>query len=53
LAKEPEVGADKFVLPLGVSMFFSFLKMIIILLIFRFLIFDLYVMITSSKSNYC
>jgi hypothetical protein len=53
LAKEPEVGADKFVLPLGVSMFFSFLKMIIILLILRFLIFDTFMMIASAQSNYC
>jgi hypothetical protein len=47
------VGEDKFVLPLGVSIFFSFIKMIIILLLFRFLIFDLFVMITSVRGNYC
>jgi hypothetical protein len=53
LASEPRVGEDKFVLPLGVSIFFSFIKMIALLLLFRFLIFDLFVMITSNKSNYC
>jgi hypothetical protein len=50
---EPKVGEDKEVIPLGVSIYFSFVKMVILLLAVRFLMFDAYVFFSSIYGNYC
>lgn len=50
---KPEVGHDVFLVNTDVSMYFTFIKMAIIYLILRFIVFDLYNILMSSKGGYC
>jgi hypothetical protein len=51
--KEPRLGEDKPILPLGVCIYFTFIKMIILLLVLRFLIYDLYIITRSPGGDFC
>jgi hypothetical protein len=52
--REPRLGEPKEILPLGVNIYFSFLKMFILLLLLRFIVFDINVIVSSSLyGDYC
>ena len=51
--KEVKEGGEKNELPLGISMYFTFIKMTIFFLLLRFFVFDLYTLYISSFGQYC
>ncbi len=50
---KPEAGEDVFLIMTDVSMYFTFIKMAIIYLILRFLVFDLFNIMKSIDGGYC
>ena len=50
---KPDIKSPICRLPTGISMYFTFIKMVIIYLCVRLLIFDITTMILSMGGNYC
>jgi hypothetical protein len=51
--REAEESKEKNELPLGVVLYFCFVKMVLAFLLLRLLVFDLYNMLASVYGNYC
>lgn len=50
---EPEEGEEKYQLQTGVSLYFTFIKMITIFLLMRFLIFDIVTIYLGVNGHFC